>query len=108
MSRALVREADPTGRRAANMRFVRRATLNLQSPSPLTTNDRIRAGTTTVALTPGTRLGHYEIVAALGEGGMGRVYRARDPRLDREVAIKVISPELANDPASSRASSARR
>ncbi|HYN06281.1 MAG TPA: protein kinase [Vicinamibacterales bacterium] len=48
-------------------------------------------------LTPGTRLGAYEIVAAIGEGGMGEVYRARDPRLDREVAVKVLSPSLALD-----------
>ena len=39
-------------------------------------------------LAAGTRLGPYEIVAPLGEGGMGEVYRARDPRLNREVAIK--------------------
>ena len=50
-----------------------------------------------VALTPGTRLGHYEIIAAIGAGGMGAVYRARDPRLDREVAIKVLSPDVALD-----------
>ncbi len=42
----------------------------------------------------GTRLGPYEIVSALGAGGMGEVYRARDTRLDREVAIKVLSPGL--------------
>ena len=41
-----------------------------------------------MALTPGTRLGPYEIIALLGAGGMGEVYRARDPRLCREVAIK--------------------
>jgi serine/threonine protein kinase len=43
-----------------------------------------------VALTPGTRLGPYEIVSALGAGGMGEVYRARDARLDRDVAIKIL------------------
>ena len=50
-----------------------------------------------MAFTPGTRLGHYEILATIGAGGMGEVYRARDPRLDREVAIKVIAPALASD-----------
>jgi serine/threonine protein kinase len=48
-----------------------------------------------MALTPGTRLGQYEILSAIGAGGMGEVYRARDPRLDREVAIKVLSAQLA-------------
>ena len=52
-----------------------------------------------MALAPGTRLGNYEIVAAVGAGGMGEVYRSRDPRLNRDVAIKVLSPQLANDPA---------
>jgi serine/threonine protein kinase len=41
-------------------------------------------------VSPGTRLGHYEILAALGAGGMGEVYRARDTRLQRPAAIKVI------------------
>ena len=45
----------------------------------------------------GTVLGPYEIVASIGAGGMGEVYRARDPRLDREVAIKVLPGHLAND-----------
>jgi eukaryotic-like serine/threonine-protein kinase len=51
-----------------------------------------------MALTPGARLGQYEILAPIGAGGMGQVYRARDPRLDREVAIKVLSAQLATDP----------
>ncbi len=49
-------------------------------------------------LTPGRKLGPYEIVAPLGAGGMGEVYRARDPRLGREVAIKVLPQRLASTP----------
>ena len=46
----------------------------------------------------GRHLGPYEIVQPLGAGGMGEVYRARDTRLDREVAVKVLPERLANDP----------
>ena len=48
-------------------------------------------------LSPGTRLGGYEIIAPLGAGGMGEVYRARDTRLGRELAIKALPPEFARD-----------
>lgn len=48
-------------------------------------------------LTAGTRFGHFEITAPLGMGGMGEMYRARDGRLDRDVAIKVVPPALAQD-----------
>ena len=50
-------------------------------------------------LTAGTRLGPFQIEQRLGAGGMGEVYRARDTRLDRTVAVKVLAPELATDPA---------
>jgi serine/threonine protein kinase len=50
-----------------------------------------------MSLAPGSKLGPYEIVAALGAGGMGEVYRARDPRLGREVAIKILPAGSAGD-----------
>src|SRR5262249_38978757 len=50
-----------------------------------------------VRLTPGTRVGPYEVVATLGSGGMAEVYRARDARLQREVALKVVVEALAGD-----------
>src|SRR4051794_4570478 len=49
-------------------------------------------------LTSGTRIGPYEIVGPLGKGGMGEVYRGKDTKLDREVAIKVLPVSLARDP----------
>ena len=51
-----------------------------------------------MGLSPGTRLGPYEIVSPIGVGGMGEVYRARDPRLGRDVAIKVLPAAAALDP----------
>ena len=51
-----------------------------------------------MTLQPGTRLGHYEITSLLGSGGMGEVYRAKDHKLGRDVAIKVLREDLANDP----------
>jgi Tol biopolymer transport system component len=51
-----------------------------------------------VPLPSGARIGPYEIVSTLGAGGMGEVYRARDTKLNREVAIKVLLPAVANDP----------
>src|SRR5215203_3363962 len=53
---------------------------------------------TTMTLPVGTRIGPFEIMSALGVGGMGEVYRARDPKLNREVAIKVLLPSVVADP----------
>ena len=50
-------------------------------------------------LTSGARLGPYEILSPLGAGGMGEVYRARDTKLQRDVAIKVLPSSVAGDPA---------
>src|SRR5881397_3850781 len=51
-----------------------------------------------VNVEPGTRLGPYEVLSAIGAGGMGEVYKARDTRLDRTVAIKVLPDQFAAHP----------
>jgi serine/threonine protein kinase len=64
------------------------------------TSSALRSGAYThvnLALSPGTRLGAYEITAPIGEGGMGQVYRARDTKLDRDVAIKILPEAFACD-----------
>lgn len=63
--------------------------------APASAFDNIR---TSVPLTSGSRLGPYDVTAQIGEGGMGAVYRARDTKLQRDVALKVLLPEVANDP----------
>ena len=61
-----------------------------------------------MALAARTRLGPYEIVAPIGAGGMGEVYKARDTKLDREVAIKVLAAAFAQTPGGWHASNAKR
>ena len=51
-----------------------------------------------MSITPGAHLGRYEIRSLLGAGGMGEVYRARDPKLNRDVAIKVLPAAFSADP----------
>ncbi len=51
-----------------------------------------------MSISPGTRLGSYEVTALIGQGGMGEVYKAKDTRLDRTVAIKVLPEHVASDP----------
>ena len=52
----------------------------------------------TMSLEPGTTLGPYSVTAKIGEGGMGEVYRARDTKLDRDVALKVLPQAFTDDP----------
>jgi len=51
-----------------------------------------------MSLTPSTKLGAYQILDAIGAGGMGEVYRAKDPKLSRDVALKVLPDVFADDP----------
>ena len=61
-----------------------------------------------MSLSVGTRLGPYEIIAPLGAGGMGEVYRARDTKLNRDLAITILLASVADDPERLARSAAKR
>ena len=78
--------------------------MGLTSQAPSVAYDESRQARQSIiralmTITYGSRLGVYEVIAPLAAGGMGEVYRARDPKLNREVAIKVLPENLAGDPA---------
>jgi Tol biopolymer transport system component len=71
----------------------------IATPAPEAAPELLRIATRPAAVVTGQVLGHYRIESVLGAGGMGEVYRARDTRLDRTVAVKVLPSPLASDPA---------
>src|ERR1035438_98541 len=70
-----------------------------QSQSAVHDMCEIESANTPMSLAPGTHLGPFEILAPIGAGGMGEVYRAKDTKLKREVALKVLPDSFASDPA---------
>src|ERR1019366_2775215 len=96
-------------RRAADLRSKPRtceAPATHSQPTPPTSPKRLRGFPCSAVMNdidrspviaPGTRIGPYEVISLLGEGGMGEVYRGRDPRLGRDVAIKILTQDSARD-----------
>src|SRR5579863_3199359 len=94
---ALLARADPEMRREVESLLAQESGATLLD-HPAWEGTASLLGSTVAALTPGTQLGPYKIEGTLGSGGMGEVYRAKDTKLDREVAIKVLPSALATDP----------
>jgi Tol biopolymer transport system component len=84
-------------RACASDRELRREVDRLLSSSDAARSSFLESAPSHVTLSPGTKLGDYEVIGLLGAGGMGEVYRARDARLRRDVAIKVLPASLVND-----------
>ncbi len=85
-------------RACASDEGLRREVERLLSSSDEAQSNFLEASPIHVTLTPGAKLGEYEVIGLLGSGGMGEVYRARDTRLRREVAVKVLPASLVHDP----------
>jgi len=87
-------DAEIAGKVLAMLDEMKTAAESNAFPEPAGSTD---ASAAPPSLFPGSHLGPYEILDCIGQGGMGVVYRARDPRLDRQVAIKLLSPDMAGD-----------